>query len=406
MNVPERKELPRLYYLNTLFDLSLGGYNTKKLAKTAAEMSCLFMALGTSRDKIILDVTVSDEYIKYLKSSGIDCPQVLSDNERCDGFIADPWGWDEKVTERFTKAGAGCSNPDTAVVKKVNSHNFSYLFNKKTGTGVPGAQCCASKDELIETLKSWKQFPLVIKPEFGNVGYGFIHKKDPVLSYRELKKVAVLFKAGKHVIVEPWLNRLTDISSRCLIDREGTITGIRHHQGLSNSVGKFYADLIDPKDKLIAKWRKILDNAVLTCAKELFRAGYFGPVGFDSITWQDESGGENLATIIEINARHPVSSMAYAVHDKLASDRVTMFIFVSNKKLTLPENYKTLLKKLGDYAFSGSKKRGAILVTPLRACYKNLRWIQPEKSVFFLAEETVEKVQELENSLYKILSDK
>jgi len=172
---------------------------------------------------------------------------------------------------------------------------------------------------------------------------------------------------------------------------------------LSNSRGKFYADLIDPGDKLIAKWRKTLDDAVLTCAKELYKAGYFGITGFDSITWRDESGREKLATIIEINARHPVSSMAYAVHDRLAPDRVTMFIFVSNKKLALPDNYRVLQQKLGEHSFSRTGKKGVILLTPLRVWYKELSRVQPERSVFFLAEETAEKVQELEKSIPEIL---
>lgn len=406
MNLPEQKRPPRLYYLNTLFDLSLGGYDTKKLAKTAAEMSCLFLTLGTSRDKIILDVTVSRPYLNYLESFGINCPQPLADNEQCDGYIAEPWGWNKQVIKRFTDIGAVCSGPDIAVVKKVNSHYFSHRFNKITKTGVVGAQCCSSKEELIRMLRSWRRFPLVIKPEYGNVGYGFIHKKDAILNKSELKKVDRLFKAGKYVLVEPWLNRLTDISSRCVISREGAISGIRHHQGLSNSKGKFYADLIDPHDRLIGKWRKTLDDTVLTCAKELYKAGFFGTAGFDSITWQDDSGKENLSAIIEINARHPVSSIAYAVHDKLASDRVTMFVFIGNKKLLLPDNYRVLQQKLGDYYFSRGEKRGVILLTPLRVCYKGLRWVQPERSVFFLAEETVEKVRKLENSLYKIVSNK
>ena len=400
-----KQKQPKLYYLNTLFDLSLGGYDTRKLAKTAAEMSCLFIPLGTSQDKIILDVKVPDEYIQYLASFGIGCPQVLSDNEQCNGFIADPWGWDGQVVERFTRIGAKCINPDIEIVKKVNSHYFSHLFNKKTGTGVPGAASCSSKEELIRALNSWKQFPLVIKPEFGNVGYGFIHKKNPELSKRELNKVDKLFRAGKHVIVEPWLNRLTDVSSRCQISRDGTVTGIRHHQGLSNAVGKFYADLIDPKDEVVGRWRETLEKAILTCAKDLFDAGYFGTTGFDSITWCDESGKENLAPIIEINARHPVSSMAYAVHDKLAPGRVSLFVFVSNKKRTLPDNYDALQKMFGKHSYSSTKKSGVILITPLKVCHENGLWLQPERSVFFLAEETPKKVQELEVDIKKKLTE-
>ncbi len=405
MNSQAAQNSPHLYYFNALFDLCLGGYNTEKFTCAAAEMSCLFIPLGSSHDKIILDISVSDDYFKYLTLYGIGCPHVLSENEQCKGTIGDPWGWDEGAVERFTKVGAECVSPDLTVVKSINSHYFSYQFNKKTGTGIPGAQCCSSKDELIQALKSWKRFPLVIKPEFGNVGYGFIHKEDPVLSYRELKKADILFRAGKHVIVEPWLNRLTDISSRCCIDRDGTITDIRHHQGLTNKVGKFYAVLIDPGNEVIGKWREALDRAAMACAQELYEAGYFGPVGFDSMTWSDESGKENLAAILEINARHPMSSVAYTLHDRLAPNRVTMLMFTGNKKLILPDNYKSFQKLLGDKSFDTGTRKGAILLTPLRAHHKDDTWTQPERSVFFLAEETVEKARELDKNINRILSE-
>lgn len=392
----------RLYYLNPLFDLALGGYTTAGHVRTAAEMGCLFMPVAASGDMLLLDVSVPDDYRAYYRACGIDCPQILPADERCKSCDGVAWGWNGEAVARLTGVGARCSNPDPAIVKKVNARRFSFSINRKTGTGISGTHRFSSMKELHKGLLSWKAFPLVIKPDHGNAGYGFIRKIDTRLTDKESVNLDALFSSGAAVYVEPWLNRIADISSMCDISPKGGITGIRHYRSIQSGNGSFVADIIDPHDPVIEKWRSLLDEAASNCALKLHHAGYFGPAGFDSFTYTDDSGNEQLARIIEINARQSMGAIAFALYDKLAPKRVAMLRFMTRKRYLLPATYDALFKSMGDDAFHKECNRGAFLVTPLRVAHEHDNWIQPGRSAIFLAAESAEKLFEMDTRIRNV----
>jgi len=394
---------PVLLYCNPLFDLSLGNYDTAERIPAAAEMGTLFIPRARAGDRILLSISVPDEYWEYLTYHGLDCPEPVSIGQQCPGMHGVPWGWNRDARDTFLQAETHCTHPDLSIVREVNSRKFSMQCNRMTGCGVPGACYCATKDALMTTLDSWQQFPLVIKPDYGNAGYGFIRKESRHLFESELKQLDTFFVNGCGVVIEPWYTRTADISSRCTITPQGSVSDIRHHRTLSNRAGTFFADVIDPHDEVIARWREKLDIAVYGSAMELYAAGYFGPAGFDSFGWIDKKGEKRLAPVIEINARHPMSTVAYALHDKLAPGKVSMFRFIGKKRHRLPDNNASLKKALGDDAYNPETKRGVLLVTPLRVSHRPQSWIQPARSAFFLAEESSEKLLALDEKLRKVL---
>ncbi len=392
-----------LYYLNSLFDLSLGNYDTRNLTRSAAEMTTLFVPVASSKDKVLLDVKVKDEYWEYLNSYGLKCPTPLYFDEKVECSKGVVWGWNKQVIKRLNRLNVAVSCPDLSVVKSVNSRKFSFLLNKKNNSGIFDAKIVKSLEHLYQLLKHWNKYPLVIKPEFGNAGYGFIIKTEPNLNERELKQLEILFSFGNIVVVEPWFNRLYDISSKCTISSDGVIENIKHHKTLSNRRGTFFADWIDPNDKEIEKWRKELDDNVYNSAIQIFKKGYFGPVGFDSFVTSDKHGKQKLRAIIEINARHPMSCIAYALYDKLSPKRVSTLRFISKKRLKLPNSYQSLHSILGEDAFNLKTKEGIIIITPLSLNYKS-QWIRPSRSAFFISAKTSKKLLNLDVKLRQVLS--
>ncbi len=394
---------PALLYCNPLFDLSLGNYDTAELIPAAAEMGTLFIPCARACDRILLSISVPDEYWEYLTHHGLDCPEPVSIGQKCSGMHGVLWGWNSEARDILLQAEAHCVHPDLSIVREVNSRKFSLQCNRKTGSGVPGACYCATKDELIITLDSWQRFPLVIKPDYGNAGYGFIRKEDRHLLESELKQLDTFFAEGCGVVVEPWYTRTADISSRCTISPQGSVSDIRHHRTLSNLAGTFFADMIDSHDEVIARWREKLDIAIYGSAMELYEAGYFGPAGMDSFEWVDKKGEVRLAPVIEINARHPMSSVAYTLHEMLAPGGVTLFRFIGKKRHRLPDTYVELKQILGDDAYNPETKRGILPVTPLRVSHTPQSWIQPARSSFFISEKSSEKLLAMDEKLRKVL---
>lgn len=403
MKTRSKSNIPNLYYLNPLFDLSLGNYPISGLEQSAKEMSTLFIPVAGPTDKVLLDVVVPEDFVDYLSSCGLKCPGITGENDSCRNLKGLPWGWSRESVNRLEKTGAQCFYPDLSVVKEVNSRKFSFIVNQSTNTGVPGAQLLESMKQLYHSMKSWQQFPYVIKPLFGNAGYGFVRRESSKLTEGGLKQVELFFNKNNGVIIEPWYNRCYDISSKCSIDHNGNIEDIRHHRTLSNSAGTFIADWIDRNDTTVNSWRDTLDKVTHETAVQLFKKGYFGPVGFDSFIWEDQTGAQKLAPIIEINARHPMSSIAYALHDKLTPNKVATFRFISKKRHKLPDNYESLLAFFGKDAFHQETREGIILVTPLRLSH-DTQWVQPARSAFFIAANSSAELLAIDKRLRRVLS--
>ena len=111
-------------------------------------------------------------------------------------------------------------------------------------------------------------------------------------------------------MIEPWCKRVYDFSSSITIQKNGSISSIRHQRSVSNMHGAFIGIYLAPEDPVIEKYVSIQEKAVRNAAQALSDQGYFGPAGFDSFAYIDIDGKERVAPVIEINARHSMSDVA------------------------------------------------------------------------------------------------
>jgi hypothetical protein len=266
----------------------------------------------------------------------------------------------------------------------VNGRRFCFEVNRKTASGVPGASICRSVKEIEHVLRNASQFPQVIKPEHGNSGHGFIRKTTPELTAAECIEIETSIQGSGSVIVEPWLNRVADVSTRCMIGPDGSVSALQHYRTCVNRVGAFDALWIDDDDPVTAAWHEYLDEKVSVCARTLAGAGYFGPAAFDSFIWREANGTEQCAAVIEINARYSMSWIAFALHERFAQNRVSLLHFLTKKQCRLPDTYALLSGQLGKDAYNPSTREGAILVTPLRVGFTASSLQQPGRNVFFI----------------------
>ncbi|MBD3390830.1 MAG: hypothetical protein GF418_02240 [Chitinivibrionales bacterium] len=389
---------PRLLYLNALFDLELGGFPAGPLKRGAAEMTALFAACGAASDVVLLDVEVPDEYQDFLETCGLACPAFLRGTPRCAGRTAVPWGWNTAAVARLRATGAACEYPDLETVRAVNSRLFGHELCSRLGLGVARAAACDTVAGVERELSSRTQFPVVIKPAFGNAGYGFLRKQGPCLTKQEYARVETLIERCGGVTMEPWLARIDDISSRATVGRDGTVSGIAHHRCHANASGAFFADLLEPEDPVVKPWRDFLTDAVRRVGGELHRAGYFGPAGFDSFTWRDDAGAVHLASVIEINARHAMSSVAYALRERLAPGKACYFRFAGRRRHVVPARYDEFRERLGGDLFCARMRTGVLPLTPLRVRHDRA-WTRPLRSAFFLAADTADSLMRMDARL-------
>jgi hypothetical protein len=377
---------PRLFYLNALFDLELGGHPVESVRAGALEMGPLFSFCGTKHDRLLLDVQVPDEFWDYLDSLAIPYAPLLNDNDNPSDFSGTAWGWNDKSIDRFSSLGVHCRHPDLQVVKKVNNRSFCASFNTANRTGVPGTRFCASMDEVRKAAGDLKnRFPLVAKPAFGGAGFGFavINNPDAIEGISSDGTRKLLLRHG--CTIEPWCDRLHDVSSSCTIGNEGSIANLRHYRCFTNKHGSFYGVALGgATDPVIRKYRHDLDNTAALAVNALKNAGYTGPVSFDSFVYRDAiSGNEKLAAIIEINGRYIMSTIAHALYSAIGRDRSCCFRFLGRKRCSLPETYGECGSIIGKDRYDPQERKGIILLTPLRVAHGKIG-VRPVRSAFFI----------------------
>jgi hypothetical protein len=394
---------PRLFYLNPLFDLELGGYPADAVAASSKQMSPLFALMGTSRDRVLMDVKVPGEYWQYLSDNGIDHAQPANEGEDFSGYMGIPWGWNQQSLDRLTLFGAQCSHPDLATVKMVNSRAWCAAFNRESGSGVPGSCFCATVIELVGALaRLANRFPLVAKPAFGSSGHGFVRMRETDGFSRDQQAQIEIMLTRGGCILEPWLDRIADLSSSCIIQPDGTVADMRHYRCHVTGHGAFYGVSLGIRDPQLERFGSELEVAAQSAASALCRAGYFGPASFDSVVYRDEPTDDGqLAAVIEVNARHGMSAIARVLHEKTGTDRCVFLRFISRKKMVLPETYDGVRARLGDDRYDPATRTGILVVSPLRVLYGSEK-IQPGRTAFLCVEKEASALWERDERLRKI----
>jgi hypothetical protein len=385
----------KLYYFNSLFDLELGDYSTASLQRAASEMGILFAPAGTPSDRILLDIGIDSSYWAYLQLHGIETatPYSAAEGTEYEGIA---WGWNDLSRKRLEQLGATCEAPASECVKLVNSRKYCHQVGLKFGTGIPRSIYCTNKEDVVNAFKKLQdRFPLVIKPDHGNSGFGFFHcSSSDDLHNRDIEQLC----KNNGVIVEPWCDKAYDFSSVCTVNRDQSISPFRHLRALTNNRGTFHGIYLAPHDPIIDSWRDLLEEKVQAVAAEVAKTGYFGTLGFDSIVYRSNNELK-LAAIIEINARHVMSDIAVAIRNRCALGQHCLFRTLSKKRLRLPDTYEQL--EQDDTWVTFKDNNGCILISPLRVCHGS-QWVQPYRNTLFLAADSEEELFSLDQRLRSV----
>ena len=392
----------RLLYLNGSFDLSYLSTPLDAYASQLRQQTLWFLPAGTSYDRIILDLDPNGEYLAYLRSLGLDPPAIAS-GSNCDGLEAWPWGWNSDAVARFNRFHASMSHPGLECVKQANSRETSVTIAALLQDRPPRSIVCYSAAETRARIDEHPVRPLVVKPCFGNTGIGFRVIGGRTLTDKESLHVSALFNAGNPlVVVEPWLRRVADLSSRFELGRDGSAAGLVHYRTLVTSGGAAYGMVIDPADTLVLRHAEELDDACRFTARSLHERGYFGPVNIDSMVVQDADGAQRLVPVVEINARQSVGAIALAVRQRLAPDRCFLLRTLGRPRNRLPLDYTGYLARLGSLHFDPESKTGAGCLTPL-SVEDSKNYIRPHRAILFCAAKQRDELERMDRRLTEVV---
>ncbi len=391
----------KLLYFNALFDLNPGNVRQPALHRAADEMTTLFLPMGSASDSIVLNTGLPDGYRDYLTQAGLSLPRVLDDS-KADAYIVEPWGWDSDALLLAQKYGDITHHPDISAVRNVNSRKFCSSLPVEITRTVPGSVFAEDQygvENALEQLKN--SYPLVVKPNFGSSGFGFLHLTDQSITAAQVQAIRNYLQTGGAVI-EPWVARLEDISCSIEINRNGVLDRLSFFRCIVNRRGTFNGVHIPPEKEVDKRGPfAVIEKGVRDAVKYIVDAGYFGPASIDSFLYIDRAGKEQVVAVGEINARHIVSDIGRAIGNQIAPCRHSYFRFTSRKLLRLPENYSELRKRLGSLAFCPESKKGVLVVTPLRVGDR-AGFHQPYRNGFFISADSSEELFAMDRALLGI----
>lgn len=380
----------KLLFCNVDFDTDLAPVRSPRQQLSCLEAQFYYLLCGSATDRIFLDAKPHEEYTSYLSNQGVRIPRRCSESDKLTDTIAFPWGWSPSAIDRFHNCGAKVHHPPLEIIKTVNGRRFCHRTTLQYGLGIAGSQIFESADEAHAWIHACRTFPLVIKPEHGNAGIGFIHvpSKDQVADDR----INALFsQPNMTAVIEPWVKRVVDFSSLFQLNSQGNVRSLSHHRTLNNQSGVYFGNLLIPDDPLVAKWRDALDAGAAIVARELHDAGYFGPVGLDWIVYTEDQTGQEKCALIDINARQPMSFVAYGLREQVAGNKHCLFQFAPRRNYPALTDYESWHHRCARNAFDVDRKTGILLFTPFSYTVEQVEY-RPVRHGFLLAGNSEEEI--------------
>jgi len=304
------------------------------------------------RDILILRQAVDSQYADYIKSLSVSLPTiwVTRNNHRPDSSITRliledsqllskisrvnqtrknavliPYGispWEEKLARQ---CGLKLHGVSSAIVRKVNSKTYSSQLNKELGLPGTGSIICRNFKELrqaFETLAAEKKEDekIVLKEVLGASGSGqqVIGKQKEFESMLKFMERNYNDSPGFEILIEKWLPRKYDFNTQITISPEGGITLDGIKQLFTKKNGIHQGHFFPPDEEVLSgKEREQLETTAYKVGKRLYRDGYWGVVGMDSLkTRRDE-----LIPLLEINCRFNMASFLTKISRQLARER-------------------------------------------------------------------------------------
>ncbi|MGM0443882.1 MAG: hypothetical protein ACQEQV_06815 [Fibrobacterota bacterium] len=385
-----------LFLFNADFERRIrGGKIPPKIRRAVDESAALFVPALTPQDRVYSTCGADDSYYAYLHRAGLS-PAHLS-SACAPEHRGEAWAADGHAHRFLTE---NCAHADLAPAQTVQWCNSrrcaAQLYAAKPDLGVPHSGICTTVDAMAQYVGTHKD--VLFKPNLGNAADGFIFTRAPVTeTFR--RKARHLLKYAGAVAAEPRLQPIEEIATALEVSRGGAVTIRGHHRNICNRRGTFYANLVAREDSVIRPWKDRLDAAAQAVGTTLARQGFFGRAGLDSFTYRDKTGTLRLAAAVDINARHTISSITYALQKKTAAP-VLFYRFISRRRLNLPDSYDGLERAL--HPFFRSREPRPVLCTPLRL-HRDGHSFAPARSAFCITGHSPEEVLHTDERLRKAL---
>ena len=354
---------PDLYLFNPAAEMHLAHGHVVELPRAvdglAQDLAALPMYLAGADDAVLVPRVPRAAFLAHLRDADVDIPQFVTPPELADAnrVFARLWPWAWSPDSRA--ALAPCLQRQPALDP---SPRPRHIFEKRWAVdlarqwsateevpwGAPSmtvGTAYTAQDEAMDAVSDLydRGGAVVNKAPLGSAGRGMIR----VLSTTDLPRAAAwiarVLQAQGAVVVEPWLDRVLDLSVQIFIDDDGRVrvSGVTRFetddrgQYMGTWVGRPLHELEEELRRFLIGpgrgWRVFahLEAVGRFVGAALAAEGHRGPAGVDALVYRDPVNGLRLKPIVEVNPRFTMGHLALRLGKRLGNRRTGCFRIIT-----------------------------------------------------------------------------
>jgi hypothetical protein len=201
--------------------------------------------------------------------------------------------------------------------------------------------------KIISAIRARGHHRIVVKEALGVAGSNSIRLWEPAVLDAQCRWMANALENGRHLVIEPWLERELDFSAQLEMGPEGLklcgFTGLlndrkgqfqanwaesHHHRRIPARVAALLAKPADISNRL----QRLYAAVFALLEAELRRAGHVGPIGIDAFVYRTPQGECRLKPIVEINPRYTMGRLTVELMKQTSPGSCGLFRLVSRAK--------------------------------------------------------------------------
>ena len=182
----------------------------------------------------------------------------------------------------------------------------------------PGEEVLAALDERLTRWPKALERRFTLKPRFGSSGRGRLTARGDL---RDLLPGLPRLAERGGAILEPWLDRVRDLSAQCWVEATGQVRLLGTLELLVSPAGVYrgHRGSVDNKGRVTSLCAE--DEPLREAAAEIAVAaaaeGFSGPCSIDAFVYRWPGGEPRLRPVVEFNARFTMGTVAIGLLRRL-----------------------------------------------------------------------------------------
>lgn len=392
---------PDIYFFNPTCELAVanGSVNymaSAQLRRFENELGTLPGFLASPDDLVLVDRIPSQQFTDRLESAGFQLPafmeteSALSDHDFLsdeNGFLY-PWGWSPATHKLLSPLKSGCCSEflDSPVAEWHEIHR--ELYSRKSALTILQhivkehnsdvllsysdlPEICTSHEQIIALQQKWGK--VVVKAPWSSSGRGLQILRPNEYNQTNKQVISGYLKQQGFVVVEPWHNKVLDLSFQFysfgngIIEYRGLTSFSTDHLGryVGNYIQEFPSDLTPELKEFLKENLPNVKRALLQkLTSSNYSTDYYGWLGVDALIFESSDGKLKIHPCLEINCRLTMGAIALYLRTHLSDQSTGEFRIMHGKEGHFAQFCEELMVKEPIIVDNGKIVSGFLNVTP------------------------------------------